>query len=301
MHRRYNRWWGRFDQPDPYDGSYDLADPQSFNRYGYVSNDPVNFTDPTGLDGHENRPPPLPPPTWRDYPGYGGSGLAGGTSSELCSRAAAYSPMLAASMGCPGYAGPASGGGPQNPAPTQQPNPNCIANAVAGGRLGTTRGLIPGLRFVPGRGAVPTGLAAHGGIHVYAPPGDPSAVTARPAMAGRILHSGRQAISGADYNLAIVDILLDTRINGQQYVMTLKDLNYSGAQLSGTVRSGSVIGSVNGSADMVGETGLHVTLMPYSTYQRYIGRNPSGAARARVPFNSLMDAARDPASPFRCP
>jgi hypothetical protein len=51
MHRRYNRWWSRFDQPDPYDGSYDLTDPQSFNRYAYVQNDPVNFIDPSGLDG----------------------------------------------------------------------------------------------------------------------------------------------------------------------------------------------------------------------------------------------------------
>jgi hypothetical protein len=49
MFRRYNRWHTRFDQPDPYDGSYDLSNPQSLNRYAYVSNDPVNFTDPTGL------------------------------------------------------------------------------------------------------------------------------------------------------------------------------------------------------------------------------------------------------------
>jgi RHS repeat-associated protein len=49
MHRRYNRWWGRFEQPDPYDGSYTLTDPQSFNRYAYVQNDPINFVDPTGL------------------------------------------------------------------------------------------------------------------------------------------------------------------------------------------------------------------------------------------------------------
>jgi RHS repeat-associated protein len=49
MFRRYNRWWSRFDQPDPYDGSYDLSDPQSFNRYAYTKNDPVNFVDPTGL------------------------------------------------------------------------------------------------------------------------------------------------------------------------------------------------------------------------------------------------------------
>ncbi len=45
MMRRYNRWWSRFDQPDPYDGSYDLADPQSLNRYSYTQNDPVNFTE----------------------------------------------------------------------------------------------------------------------------------------------------------------------------------------------------------------------------------------------------------------
>lgn len=49
MFRRYNRWWGAFDQADPYDGSYNLNDPQSFNRYAYVQNDPVNFVDPSGL------------------------------------------------------------------------------------------------------------------------------------------------------------------------------------------------------------------------------------------------------------
>ncbi|MGH9929180.1 MAG: RHS repeat-associated core domain-containing protein [Pyrinomonadaceae bacterium] len=49
MFRRSNRWHSRFDQPDPYDGSYSLTDPQSFNRYAYVQNDPVNFVDPTGL------------------------------------------------------------------------------------------------------------------------------------------------------------------------------------------------------------------------------------------------------------
>jgi RHS repeat-associated protein len=49
MMRRYNRWHLRFDQPDPYDGSLDLTSPQSFNRYTYANNDPVNSVDPTGL------------------------------------------------------------------------------------------------------------------------------------------------------------------------------------------------------------------------------------------------------------
>ncbi|MGI8838873.1 MAG: RHS repeat domain-containing protein [Pyrinomonadaceae bacterium] len=59
MFRRYNRWHSRFDQPDPYDGSYSLTDPQSFNRYAYTQNDPVNFTDPSGL---LNWPLPMGPP-----------------------------------------------------------------------------------------------------------------------------------------------------------------------------------------------------------------------------------------------
>jgi RHS repeat-associated protein len=50
MFRRYNRSQSRFDQPDPYDGSYSLTNPQSFNRYAYVQNDPVNLVDPSGLE-----------------------------------------------------------------------------------------------------------------------------------------------------------------------------------------------------------------------------------------------------------
>jgi hypothetical protein len=51
MHRQYHSYWQRFDQPDPFDGSANLTDPQSFNRYSYVQNDPVNYVDPSGLDG----------------------------------------------------------------------------------------------------------------------------------------------------------------------------------------------------------------------------------------------------------
>jgi RHS repeat-associated protein len=49
MLRRYESRWSRFSQPDPFDGSYNLTDPQSFNRYSYVQSDPVNFVDPSGL------------------------------------------------------------------------------------------------------------------------------------------------------------------------------------------------------------------------------------------------------------
>jgi RHS repeat-associated protein len=49
-------WWrkleslsGRWTSPDPYNGSFDLGDPQSINRYSYTRSDPVNLIDPTGL------------------------------------------------------------------------------------------------------------------------------------------------------------------------------------------------------------------------------------------------------------
>jgi RHS repeat-associated protein len=51
MFRKYDSGWGRWTSPDPYGGSMSTSDPQSFNRYAYVSNDPVNFTDPAGLEG----------------------------------------------------------------------------------------------------------------------------------------------------------------------------------------------------------------------------------------------------------
>ena len=41
---------GRFTSPDPFGGSMTAADPQSFNRYSYTGNNPINRTDSSGLD-----------------------------------------------------------------------------------------------------------------------------------------------------------------------------------------------------------------------------------------------------------
>lgn len=47
--REYDSLSGRWTSPDPYGKSMMVANPQSFNRYAYVQNDPVNRTDPAGL------------------------------------------------------------------------------------------------------------------------------------------------------------------------------------------------------------------------------------------------------------
>ncbi len=46
--RYYGSNMGRFMSPDPMGGHYE--DPQTLNRYSYVRNNPINLTDPTGLD-----------------------------------------------------------------------------------------------------------------------------------------------------------------------------------------------------------------------------------------------------------
>jgi RHS repeat-associated protein len=48
--RKYESQAGRWTSPDPYGGSISVSNPQSFNRYSYVENDPINQVDPTGLE-----------------------------------------------------------------------------------------------------------------------------------------------------------------------------------------------------------------------------------------------------------
>jgi len=49
VNRYYSSQWGRFLSPDPSVNSLGLGDPQSWNRYAYAMNDPVNLHDPAGL------------------------------------------------------------------------------------------------------------------------------------------------------------------------------------------------------------------------------------------------------------
>lgn len=54
--RKYDNLAGRWTSPDPYGGSMNLGAPQSFNRYAYVGNDPVNLVDPSGLNAEAPKP-----------------------------------------------------------------------------------------------------------------------------------------------------------------------------------------------------------------------------------------------------
>ncbi|HSW38443.1 MAG TPA: RHS repeat-associated core domain-containing protein, partial [Acidobacteriota bacterium] len=71
--RYYSSALGRFITPDPYEGSVRLDEPESWNRYAYADNDPVNNVDPHGAC--PNRTPWC---TNYNCPAYNGVWLYGG-------------------------------------------------------------------------------------------------------------------------------------------------------------------------------------------------------------------------------
>lgn len=50
--RYYSNSQGRFTGPDPLMASAEISEPQSWNRYSYVINNPLSFSDPAGMDYH---------------------------------------------------------------------------------------------------------------------------------------------------------------------------------------------------------------------------------------------------------
>jgi RHS repeat-associated protein len=77
--RYYGSTMGRFMSPDPYEKSAHVASPESWNRYAFVGNDPINRTDPHGLSAGNDA-------YWTSNDGwvsygrlYGGGGGGGGS------------------------------------------------------------------------------------------------------------------------------------------------------------------------------------------------------------------------------
>jgi RHS repeat-associated protein len=62
LYREYHPTWGRWVSPDPAGlGAVDPSNPQSWNRYAYVTNNPLALTDPLGRDLQGGWGPVVPP------------------------------------------------------------------------------------------------------------------------------------------------------------------------------------------------------------------------------------------------
>ena len=98
--RLYHQDEGRWVSPDPAGlGAVDLSNPQTMNRYAYVANNPLNFTDPSGLYGYcpwgtdnSTSPPSCspPPPPCYDV-AFGGPPIGGGCGYTSGGNQYAYS------------------------------------------------------------------------------------------------------------------------------------------------------------------------------------------------------------------
>jgi RHS repeat-associated protein len=96
--RQYNPRSGMWLTPDPYNGSYDFANPQTFNRYIYVGNDPMSYSDPSGLARFEGGTDGF----GLDETMYGGSGSSNGpcpNQEQACSVFSRISDLLRSFLG----------------------------------------------------------------------------------------------------------------------------------------------------------------------------------------------------------
>jgi RHS repeat-associated protein len=88
--RYYSSTLGRFMSPDPYEGSAHLASPESWNRYSFVANDPINKTDPHGLNSTGNSNNGGGGGGGGSYGGGGGGGSYGGGNGGSSGNPYAY-------------------------------------------------------------------------------------------------------------------------------------------------------------------------------------------------------------------
>jgi hypothetical protein len=227
MMRRYEGRWARFAQPDPTDDSYDISDPQSLNRYAYTQDDPVNFSDPSGLE--ENQCDPMT-----------GKGCDGGFWGTLTvgvrdfwagqfwmdfvlnSRFSGYDPGLREPR-------------PQN----KSSNPNCFQNAVVDSK---GKPISPGIAapFDPPTGG-PDDILFHNGWHALSAPTVGYAAVLKP-LAGTVVDFG-----GQGDGLSRVYI----KPNVGDFYVVYGDLEKV-TRTSGRVSAGSIVGTVRASTDVKG-------------------------------------------------
>jgi RHS repeat-associated protein len=170
--RYYNARLGRFMSGDPLAG--DITDPQTLNRYSYVRNNPINFTDPSGQFLCGNCEPTQPPPpilnvgdpsNWVGLRN-GSCGVASGGFPQGCTLPSPPPnvPAILASTVA-------------TPAPQAQPNQNpCDSIAGKGGVLrvptpyGTARAEFDTSGFLVGFAVPLTGTTSQivGGINIPA-------------------------------------------------------------------------------------------------------------------------------------
>jgi RHS repeat-associated protein len=135
LFRQHASSQGRWLVPDPAGmAAVDPTNPQTWNRYAYVSNNPLSNVDPVGLDWDEGQPPPIP---W-------GSNFCGG--DPIACALGGWDVCVWAGLCSPGggSAGGGSGSGgnqPSTPPSTPPSNPPSKPVTFPSETLGVPNGM----------------------------------------------------------------------------------------------------------------------------------------------------------------
>jgi len=89
--RQYSSAQGHWLSPDPYSGSYDFSNPQSFNRYVYATNNPLGLVDASGLNACVDNAS-----IYCSLPNFGDND---GTANELSEGLSTFGPSVTTSAG----------------------------------------------------------------------------------------------------------------------------------------------------------------------------------------------------------
>lgn len=144
---------GRWPSPDPAGtAAVDPTNPQSWNRYAYVLNNPLLLIDPLGLDSTctngQGQSVPCPDPigtsvtVWGYPPGVNGSGSNSGATG-FSNGGGRYAPLIGGDAG-------GNGPGPQTPTTHWYKNP-CVTSALKSGAVSVG---VDALGFLPEAGGV---------------------------------------------------------------------------------------------------------------------------------------------------
>ena len=156
----------RFTSPDPYAGSMDAGNPQSWNRYAYVGNDPVDFVDPMGLVKLAPKPDPEPNP-FASLAGF--CNVSGGLSALLPFGCDTQGMSLFIPLEeyddthprCLAGAGPLLTG-----------QSRCAANKLEQKQLQALKGCVKSLYNIDLRTFTPVAPGSNGNFHGLSPNGD---------------------------------------------------------------------------------------------------------------------------------
>jgi RHS repeat-associated protein len=169
--REYSNLAGRWMSPDRYAGSYNIYNPQSFNRYSYVMNQPLSYVDFTGqdfmvcgADGCYFYTDSVYEETMSNGPGSGmsigpdGTVYCGDTACGSVTYLPGAPPPNAPSSPGAGYGrGGAGGSGSSSSAQNNTPTIfSCTFTGKVGMSLGET--LLDGIGIIPGANDVVHGV-----------------------------------------------------------------------------------------------------------------------------------------------